>query len=183
MFTTNVSADPLPRLGWQRIRWICPDASQAAATNRPSSSCLMTNGAHLCTTLRRIRSGERVTAQQLEALGQEQRRLRQVIGRSFEDIDVIVTPTTPIPAPRIDELKENPDLLRPRELILLRNTRPLNAWGLPAISVPCGFTENGLPIGLQIAGPHWAEARVLQVAHRYEQVTAWHKKSPAILSC
>jgi Asp-tRNA(Asn)/Glu-tRNA(Gln) amidotransferase A subunit family amidase len=134
-------------------------------------------------TLRRIRSGERVTAQQLEALGQEQRRLRQVIGRSFEDIDVIVTPTTPIPAPRIDELKENPDLLRPRELILLRNTRPLNVWGLPAISVPCGFTENGLPIGLQIAGPHWAEARVLQVAHRYEQVTAWHKKSPAILSC
>jgi Asp-tRNA(Asn)/Glu-tRNA(Gln) amidotransferase A subunit family amidase len=70
------------------------------------------------------------------------------------------------------------DLLRPRELLLLRNTRPVNVWGLPAISIPCGFTETGLPIGLQIIGPHWAEARVLQVAHAYEQATAWHKRKP-----
>jgi aspartyl-tRNA(Asn)/glutamyl-tRNA(Gln) amidotransferase subunit A len=51
---------------------------------------------------------------------------------------------------------------------------------LPAISVPCGFTEGGLPIGLQIIGPHWGEAVVLQVAHAYEQATTWHKRE---LSC
>jgi len=118
----------------------------------------------------------------LEALGQEQQRLRREIGHIFESVDVLVTPTTPIPAPRIDELKEKPDLLRPRELILLRNTRPFNVWGLPAISVPCGFTKGGLPIGLQIAAPHWGEGRVLQLANTYERETAWRKRLPAILS-
>ena len=108
----------------------------------------------------------------------ELEQARRDIAAVFADVDVLVTPTTPIPAPAIAELKENPDLLRPRELLLLRNTRPINVWGLPAISVPCGFTEAGLPIGLQIIGPHWGEARVLQVAHAYEQATAWHKREP-----
>jgi aspartyl-tRNA(Asn)/glutamyl-tRNA(Gln) amidotransferase subunit A len=96
----------------------------------------------------------------------------------FTDVDVLVTPTTPISAPGIAELQKNPDLLRPRELLLLRNTRPVNVWGLPAISVPCGFTETGLPIGLQIIGPHWGETAVLRIAHAYEQATAWHKRQP-----
>ena len=81
-----------------------------------------------------------------------------------------------IAAPTIAELKQNPDLLRPREVLLLRNTRPVNVWGLPAISVPCGFTQSGLPIGLQIAGPPWREDIVLQLAYAYEQATAWHKR-------
>jgi aspartyl-tRNA(Asn)/glutamyl-tRNA(Gln) amidotransferase subunit A len=62
----------------------------------------------------------------------------------------------------------------------LRNTRPVNVWGLPAISIPCGFTKAGLPIGLQIIGPHWGEARVLQLAHAYEQATEWHKQKPTV---
>jgi len=53
--------------------------------------------------------------------------------------------------------------------VLLRNTRPFNVWGLPAISVPCGLTKSGLPIGLQIAGPHWREDLVLSLAQAYEQ--------------
>jgi aspartyl-tRNA(Asn)/glutamyl-tRNA(Gln) amidotransferase subunit A len=61
--------------------------------------------------------------------------------------------------------------------LLLRNTRPVNVWGLPAISVPCGFTTAGLPIGLQIIGPQWREDRVLQLAYAYEQTTDWHKRS------
>jgi aspartyl-tRNA(Asn)/glutamyl-tRNA(Gln) amidotransferase subunit A len=89
---------------------------------------------------------------------------------------VLVTPTTPAPAPAIAGLKADPDALRPAELKLLRNTRPFNVWGLPAISVPCGFTQSGLPIGLQIAGPHWREDLILQLAHAYEQATAWHKR-------
>jgi aspartyl-tRNA(Asn)/glutamyl-tRNA(Gln) amidotransferase subunit A len=100
----------------------------------------------------------------------------------FEDLDVLVTPTTPVPAPAIEELKQNPDLLRPREILLLRNTRPVNVWGLPAISIPCGFTSAGLPIGLQIIGPQWKEDRVLQLAYAFEQATAWHKRTPKLVT-
>jgi aspartyl-tRNA(Asn)/glutamyl-tRNA(Gln) amidotransferase subunit A len=131
-------------------------------------------------TLRRIRTGQNVSPESLLECRRELDRVRHDIASIFTDsgVDVLVTPTTPIAAPSTAELRANPDLLRPRELLLLRNTRPVNVWGLPAISVPCGFTEAGLPIGLQIIGPHWGEARVLQVAYAYEQATAWHKRRP-----
>ncbi len=127
-------------------------------------------------TLRRIRTGERVTAAEYIQHRRELDEARRSIGKIFADVDVLVTPTTPIPAPLIADLKANPEALRPAELKLLRNTRPFNVWGLPAISVPCGFTEGGLPIGLQIAGPPWREDLVLRLAHAYEQATAWHKR-------
>jgi aspartyl-tRNA(Asn)/glutamyl-tRNA(Gln) amidotransferase subunit A len=128
-------------------------------------------------TLRRIRTGEKVTAAEYIQRRRELEYARRSIGGLFADVDVLVTPTTPVPAPRIAELKRNPDQLRPAELKLLRNTRPFNIWGLPAISVPCGFTQSGLPIGLQIAGPHWREDLVLRLAYAYEQATAWHKRN------
>jgi Asp-tRNA(Asn)/Glu-tRNA(Gln) amidotransferase A subunit family amidase len=120
-------------------------------------------------TLRRIRTGEDIGPAELENAKKDLIQARREIALIFEQIDVLVTPTTPILAPRISELKQNPDLLRPRELDLLRNTRPFNVWGIPAISVPCGVTQAGLPIGLQIAGPHWREDLVLGLAHWYEQ--------------
>ncbi len=129
-------------------------------------------------TLRRIRTGQKVSLESLLEARSELERARHDIVAVFADVDVLVTPTTPIAAPAIAELKQNPELLRPRELLLLRNTRPVNVWGLPAISVPCGFTEAGLPIGLQIIGPHWGEGRILQAAYAYEQATAWHKREP-----
>jgi len=127
-------------------------------------------------TLRRIRSGEAVTAVEYIQRRRELDEARRSIGRAFADVDLLVTPTTPVPAPTIAELKADPAALRPVELKLLRNTRPFNVWGLPAISVPCGFTQSGLPIGLQIAGPHWREDLVLRLAHAYEQAAAWHKR-------
>jgi len=131
-------------------------------------------------TLRRIRTGEKISAIEIEESRRELKRMRNDIRQVFEKIDMLVTPTTPIVAPALAELKQNPDLLRPRELALLRNTRPFNVWGLPAISVPCGFTGAGLPVGLQIAGPHWSESRLLQVAYAYEQATVWHKREPSV---
>ena len=127
-------------------------------------------------TVRRIRSGEKVTAAEYIERRRELEAARRSIGAVFADVDVLVTPTTPMPALSIADLRVNPDALRPAELKLLRNTRPFNVWGLPAISVPCGFTQSGLPIGLQIAGPHWREDLVLRLAHAYEQATAWHKR-------
>jgi aspartyl-tRNA(Asn)/glutamyl-tRNA(Gln) amidotransferase subunit A len=130
-------------------------------------------------TLRRVRSGENISAgeyiQRRRELEQERRRAREF----FAEVDLLVTPTMPIPAPAIADLKKDPEALRPAELRLLRNTRPFNVWGLPAISVLCGFTKSGLPVGMQIAGPHWREDMVLRMAHGYEMATEWHKRHPA----
>jgi aspartyl-tRNA(Asn)/glutamyl-tRNA(Gln) amidotransferase subunit A len=59
-------------------------------------------------------------------------------------------------------------------------TIPFSAAGLPAISVPCGFDPNGLPIGLQIAGPRFDDALVLRIAHAYQQATDWHERRPPL---
>ena len=131
-------------------------------------------------TLRRIRSGEEISADEFEKRRRELKQIRSSIHKAFEKVDALLTPTAPVPAPAIDELKRNPELLRPCELLLLRNTRPVNVWGLPAISIPCGFTSAGLPVGLQIIGPHWREDRVLQLAHAYEQATQWHRHNPKL---
>jgi aspartyl-tRNA(Asn)/glutamyl-tRNA(Gln) amidotransferase subunit A len=130
-------------------------------------------------TLRRIRTGENISAADYIGRRSELEQERRTIRKVFSTVDLLITPTTPIPAPSIAELKATPEALRPAELKLLRNTRPFNVWGLPAISVPCGFTQSGLPIGLQIAGPHWREDLVLRLAHVYEQATAWHKRQTA----
>jgi aspartyl-tRNA(Asn)/glutamyl-tRNA(Gln) amidotransferase subunit A len=132
-------------------------------------------------TLRRIRTGEGISNAQVEQQRRELKKIRHEIDKVFEVVDLLVTPTTPVAASRIVELKQSPDLLRPREMLLLRNTRPVNVWGLPAISVPCGSTATGLPIGLQIIGPHWREEKVLQLAHIYEQATGWHKRTPELI--
>jgi aspartyl-tRNA(Asn)/glutamyl-tRNA(Gln) amidotransferase subunit A len=132
-------------------------------------------------TLRRIRTGEDVSTGEVEQHRRELKQIRSEVHKVFEGVDVLVTPTTPVPAAAIDELKQDPDLLRPHELLLLRNTRPVNVWGLPAISIPCGFTTAGLPIGLQIIGPHWKEEGVLRLAYAYERATNWHQRTPGLV--
>jgi aspartyl-tRNA(Asn)/glutamyl-tRNA(Gln) amidotransferase subunit A len=129
-------------------------------------------------TLRRILAGQNITERVMIQSRRELEEQRQRIRSIFTTVDVLVTPTTPIPAPAIIELQQNPEQLRERELELLRNTRPFNVWGLPAISIPCGFTSEGLPIGLQLAGPLHQENSVLRLAHAYEQATIWHKRIP-----
>lgn len=131
-------------------------------------------------TLRRIRTGEKFTAAERLRLAEELADERGKITSIFEGVDLLITPTVPIPAPAISTLREKADRLRPTELLLLRNTRPFNVWGLPAVSVPCGFTRSGLPIGMQIAGAHWGDSVVLSLAHAYEQVTAWHTRKPCL---
>jgi aspartyl-tRNA(Asn)/glutamyl-tRNA(Gln) amidotransferase subunit A len=131
-------------------------------------------------TLRRILTGKKFTDEDRLRLSADLANERQQIGTAFGKVDLLITPTVPIPPPAITTLKENPETLRPTELLLLRNTRPFNVWGLPATSVPCGFTRSGLPIGLQIAGPHWGDSLVLSLAHAYEQATDWHNRKPPL---
>jgi Asp-tRNA(Asn)/Glu-tRNA(Gln) amidotransferase A subunit family amidase len=71
--------------------------------------------------------------------------------------------------PRISDLATDIPNLRQTEILLLRNTRPVNAWGLPAISIHCGTDSRGLPIGLQIIGPPNGERKVLRAAYAFEQ--------------
>jgi len=133
-------------------------------------------------TLRRIRAGAKVTNEEFEQAKRELSVQREQIKKIFQRVDVLVTPTVPVAAPRIADLEQHPYRLRPTELVILRNTRPFNVWGLPAISVPCGFTKNGMPIGLQIAAAPGREDLVLTLAHAYEQATDWHKKKPELLN-
>jgi len=92
----------------------------------------------------------------------------------FSKVDLIATPTTPISARPIEE----GDLQVTFNLI--RFTNPLNFLGVPAISIPCGFTAEGLPVGLQLAGRWWDEATVLRAAYAYEQATDWHSRRPPL---
>jgi len=120
-------------------------------------------------TLRRIRTGAQVTREDHERVARELEEMRARSGEILGEVDVLVTPTVPVLPPRVDELLAHPEELRKREMPLLRNTRPFNALGLPTISVPCGVSKSGLPIGLQISGAAGAEATVLGVAAACEK--------------
>jgi aspartyl-tRNA(Asn)/glutamyl-tRNA(Gln) amidotransferase subunit A len=127
-------------------------------------------------TLERIAGDDWVTATQYIATRRQITLARRRIAALFDDVDVLVTPTTMAPPVRIDAaLAETPN-----ELGMIRNTLPFNVYGLPTISVPCGFTRAGLPIGLQITGPRLNEARVLALAYAYEQATDWHRREPEL---
>ena len=105
-------------------------------------------------------------------------RVRRTVNDVFAEVDLLITPTTPVPPITIEEASNMSPT--PSGEVWLRNTRPFNAYGLPTISIPTGFTRAGLPIGLQIAGPGFGEGRVLAFAHAFEQATDWHKRAPTL---
>jgi aspartyl-tRNA(Asn)/glutamyl-tRNA(Gln) amidotransferase subunit A len=113
-------------------------------------------------------------------------RTRRLIGEEFaaimERVDLLVTPTIRIPAPRIDECGEKLGMTGGADvrMVLSALTRPFNVTGAPALTVPCGFTANGLPIGLQIVGRPFDDMTVLRLGHAYQLATAWHKRMPPL---
>jgi aspartyl-tRNA(Asn)/glutamyl-tRNA(Gln) amidotransferase subunit A len=131
-------------------------------------------------TFRRIRSGSDVSAAAYIEKYRELLHQRREILHVFEEADLLLTPTCPVLPSSFAELEQQPGELRSRELIMLRNTRPWNVYGLPAISIPCGFSESGLPIGLQIIGAPGMEGMVMSLAHAFESQTEWHKRRPEI---
>jgi len=120
---------------------------------------------------------------------------RRLIDSHFTDFDLVVVPTT-----RLNPAKINESLAREAKAATSNtpggddnkvydwfapgggcmNTSPFDAYGIPAITLPCGFTSTGLPIGLMIAGPHFAEGKVLALAYAYQQATDWHKRRPPL---
>jgi Asp-tRNA(Asn)/Glu-tRNA(Gln) amidotransferase A subunit family amidase len=115
-----------------------------------------------------------------------QRLIKEEHARVLQEVDFLVTPTAPIAAPRIDapsiRLGDVEYRVRgPGSGMLSRCTSPSNATGLPAITVPCGFSQAGLPIGVQFIGRPFDEGRLLQIAHAYEAVSPSQNRRPALV--
>ncbi|MDK2855934.1 MAG: aspartyl-tRNA(Asn)/glutamyl-tRNA(Gln) amidotransferase subunit [Bacillota bacterium] len=102
--------------------------------------------------------------------------IKQDFDRAFEKYDVLITPTSPTPAFKIGEKADNPIQMYLSDIC----TIPVNLAGIPGLSIPCGFTAEGLPVGMQLLGKPFAEGTLLQVAYAYEQSTDHHKKRPPL---
>ena len=106
--------------------------------------------------------------------------LRQFAREVFTQADLVATPTIPMNLPTLagTDIDHGPPGTEQKFMAVSNNTRPFNYLGLPTISLPCGFDPNGLPIGLQLAGRPFAEARVLATADAYQRDTDWHTHRP-----
>ncbi len=122
---------------------------------------------------RMIQLGANMKAPVYAAALRQTNLLRREITKTFSNVDLLITPTMPHPA---ESLAHSSDF----DKVGLQNTSPFDVFGLPTISVPCGFTKAGLPIGLQISGAPFAESTVLALAHAYERETEWHKRHPKL---
>jgi aspartyl-tRNA(Asn)/glutamyl-tRNA(Gln) amidotransferase subunit A len=105
--------------------------------------------------------------------------LRRTIDDAFTDFDLVVLPTRRRTPRKIDATIKREESDKPRNPEL-ENTGQFNVYGIPAITIPCGFTSAGLPVGLMIAGPRFSEGRVLALARAYERETQWHTRKPPL---
>jgi aspartyl-tRNA(Asn)/glutamyl-tRNA(Gln) amidotransferase subunit A len=131
-------------------------------------------------TVERILAGAKVTTPTYVHSLRQLQHLRRSVSRKIEGADLLITPTTPVPPYTIADLQSDPAAERPKEVRMLRNTRPFNMLGMPTISIPCGFTQSGLPVGMQITGAWGDEATILRLAHAYQHATEWHKRRPLV---
>ncbi len=123
----------------------------------------------------RLETGVAFTSSEYSLARRTQAEVKRRCELLFDKYDMLLLPTTPIPAPVLEG--ENA-VERARQLT--RFTAPFNLTGMPALSIPCGFTKNGLPIGLQIISRAWNEAGVLRTGYAYQQATEWHHRRPEI---
>jgi aspartyl-tRNA(Asn)/glutamyl-tRNA(Gln) amidotransferase subunit A len=133
-------------------------------------------------TLGKLKLGAAIDGQSYIRARRDLDRLRRSTLNVFSSVDLLVTPTTPVSPPKASDYPATLDGALALDGLVLRNTRPFNMYGFPTISVPCGMTNDGLPIGLQISGPPWEEQRVLGLARAFEEVTDWHKRRPPALA-
>jgi aspartyl-tRNA(Asn)/glutamyl-tRNA(Gln) amidotransferase subunit A len=128
----------------------------------------------------RIEAGFHIPARRyLEAVALRGRILSDFVSRVFDTVDVLFTPVLPIQVPKLVETEVGTPTDVQRVIVdLTRCTRNINYLGLPAVSVPCGFTANGKPVGFQLIGRPFAEATLLRAGHAYQCATDWHTRSP-----
>jgi aspartyl-tRNA(Asn)/glutamyl-tRNA(Gln) amidotransferase subunit A len=123
-----------------------------------------------------VEAGRKISAATYAEARQQLALTRHAARQVFTAVDLVVTPTTPdLPS----ALAAGSGPARRGPPLSARNTTPFNIYGLPTVSVNCGFSASGLPIGLQISGPPGGDARVLALAHAYQRQTGWHLRHPA----
>jgi len=132
---------------------------------------------YAASTLERIVAGANFPATDYADILYQLKLGRKAIAEIFEEVDVLITPTLAQLPVSIETALESP--LEATQ-ILIRNPAPFNFYGIPTISIPCGFSREGLPIGLQISGRALGELQVLALAHAYEQATDWHTRTPPL---
>ena len=119
----------------------------------------------------------------IQALKLRGQHLRAFAARAFATADVLVTPCVAIPVPTIAETTGNRGKAYLDMVVALtRNTKVVNWLGLPAVSLPIGFTANGMPVALQLIGRPLAEAQLLRIADRYQRLTGWHAMEPSLVA-
>jgi len=129
----------------------------------------------------RIEAGGKVPANRYLAGFDVRKRLLDEFDAAFQVVDAIVAPTVPVPAPLIgaESVQIGGEQIGARAAIV-GHSRPANFAGLPAISIPCGFTRGGLPIGLQLIGRPFDEATLLRMAFSYERANDWNARHPGV---
>ncbi len=135
---------------------------------------------YLPETLVKVRTGGDVTTTAYIKARRELAEARRAIEKVFESVDLLVTPTTSGPPHTFAELNVDMQTSMRLGAAYARNTSPFNVYGVPTISVPCGFTKGGLPIGLQLSGPPLGDATVLQLAAAYEHVSGARRRTPTL---
>jgi len=128
--------------------------------------------------LDRILLGRDITGRDYAAALRARERWNRTVDRTLEQVDVILTPTTPITAPLVEE---SSDMLSTTHH-LTRFTYLFSWAGLPGLSVPCGFTSAGMPIGMLLNGRPWEETLLFQIGHSYQNDTDWHSRRPPLLN-
>jgi len=109
-------------------------------------------------------------------------QLRRTAPKIFSKVDILLKPTTPVPPPKASNLPSTFDEVMANDAVMWRNTRPFNLLAFPTLSIPCGFTDLGLPVGLQLSAAPWQESQLLKIARAYEQETNWHRRRPTVTS-
>lgn len=128
--------------------------------------------------LDRILLGQDITGYEYAAALRAREGWNRIVDRALEQVDVILTPTTPITAPLVEESSDMLSITHH----LTRFTYLFSWAGLPGLSVPCGFTSAGMPIGMLLNGRPWEEALLFQIGHSYQNDTDWHNRRPPLLN-
>jgi aspartyl-tRNA(Asn)/glutamyl-tRNA(Gln) amidotransferase subunit A len=136
-------------------------------------------GRYMIPTRNALKNGGNAKAADYVRGRQRLELLRRTIDDIFQDFDLVVLPTRRRTPRTIDAAIKREESQTPRNPEL-ENTGQFNVYGIPAISIPCGFTSKGMPLGLMIAGPRFSEGKVLALAQAYERATEWHKRRPPL---
>ncbi len=130
-------------------------------------------------TRSRLLQGQTITAVDYLRAQQQRRTFSSNLRSAMQGVNALVLPTIPIPAIPVEQADQDiqiDGITENATTALLRLTMPFNLAGLPAVSLPCGFTTGGLPIGLQLVGKPFEESMILRIAHAYQLLTDWHRR-------